>query len=677
MLVNLVLLMGLDQPQSLGPSVLGYAPSEGTAQQAAVISNRTGEGNPSPSGGSKLDADGSEPPAELRVVFPAEAVSRERYVALAAPGLDWQKPVAEAVFPPGQEAVLAVPAGSYRVFCSALGYEPAYGKQVRAEAGKRASFSCEPQPLVAVCGKLLAEDTGQPIAGGTVEVATVGVRPPLLSPLGLAHLQRTFRASSDREGKFCMLGKPTFAAPLRAWAPGFAVTVVPKVVFDKQGQPLPPVVLSREAVVELRLSGVEELFGGLPIWVFLREKGTKDRVVLRELVQELPTELHHVPAGAFEVLLGKDPSPEGAKVLGHVAVDAGESVTVQLSWALARLDGKVQGELGPGSCQVEFLRMREKANTAVAPLQPAGEGEARFSVVLEQPGRHLAMARCKSGEREWARAVGEVEVKTGRSSQKLAFTVEKGSFSLLLGERCASGGCRVYAVTPELVPSKDSGFCTGPVEADGRFTCPVPMGQAVVVAQGPGGTWAGPQLVADGAALAWEAGREVQVAVVDQRGEPVERAWVNAFPLADADMLVAWGRTDEQGLVRLSLPRRDVLLIVVSQGPELGSSAAVCPASRSRCEFVLPPAATLVVRGDVPGWPGIPLVELEGLLLPAHTHAFPVASLGQGMLVRRLPSGSRVRLVELTKEGKRNPLTRPLVLAPGERRTVTLAPRGH
>jgi len=617
---------------------------------------------------------GTEPPAELRVVFPAEAVSRERYVALAPPGLDWQKPVAEAVFPPGQEAVLALPAGSYGVFCSAVGYEPAYGKQVEAEAGKRTSFSCDPEPLVAVCGQLLAEDTGQPIAGGTVEVATVGIRPPFLSPLGLAHLQRTFRASSDREGKFCVLGKPTFAEPLRAWAPGFAVTVVPKVVFDKQGQPLPPVVFSREALVELRLSGVEELFGGLPIWVFLREEGSKDRVVLRELVQELPTELHHVPAGIFDVLVGKDPSPEGAKVLGHVAVDAGELVTLQLSWAQARLDGKVQGELGPGSCQVHFMGMGGIAN---APLQPAGEGEARFSVVLEQPGRHLALISCKSGEREWARALGEVEVKTGRSSQKLAFTVEKGSFSLLLGERCASGSCRVHAVTPGLVESKDYGFCGGPAEADGRFTCPVPMAQAVVVAKGPGGTWAGPQLVADGAALAWEAGREVQVVVLDQRGEPVERAWVSAFPLLEAWMVFASGRTDEQGSVTLSLPRRDVLLIVAPRGRELGSSAAVCPASRSRCDFALPPAATLVVRGDVPGWPGIPLLELEGLLLPANPLAFPLASLGEGMMVRRLPSGSRLRLVELAEDGKKKPLTRPLVLAPGERRTVSLAPRGQ
>ena len=675
MLVNLVLLMGLGQPQTFGPSVVGRAPSDGTVQQAAVMSNRMGAGNPSAGGGFKLEGDGSEPPAELRVVFPAEAASRERYVALAPPGLDWQKPVAEAVFARGEEAILAVPAGSYRVFCSAVGYEPAYGKQVQAEAGKRTSFSCEPQPLVAVvCGKLLAEDTGQPIAGGTVEVATVGIRPPFLSPLGLAHVQRTFRGTSDREGKFCVLGKPAFAAPLRAWAPGFAVTVVPKVVFDKQGQPLPPLVLSREAVVELHLSGVEELFGGLPIWVFLREEGEKDRVVLRELLQELPSELHHVPAGTFEVLVGKDPSPKGARVLGHVAVDAGELVTLRLSWAEARLAGKAQGELGPGSCQVEFVGMQDIANV---PLQPAGEGEARFSLVWEQPGRLLAIASCKSGEREWARALGEVEVKTGRSSQKLAFTVEKGSFSLLLGEGCASGSCRVKAATPGLVPSKEYSFCAGPAQADGRFTCPVPMAQAVVVAEGPGGAWAGPQLVADGAALAWEAGREVQVVVTDQRGEPVERAWVSAFPLPETWLLLAGGRTDEQGSLTLSLPRRDVLLLVAPRGRELGSSSAVCPASRFRCEFVLPPPATLVVRGGLQGWPRIPLLELEGLLLPANPLVFPLASLGEGMLVRRLPSGSRLRLVELAEDGKKKPLTRPLVLAPGERRTVSLPSRGQ
>lgn len=628
-------------------------------------------------------AQGEDKPTKLRVAFPQAVMARERYVALAVAETGWEKPVAEGLFGPGEDAVLAPPPGEYRVFCSALGYEPAFGGEVLLEEGKEKEFSCDVGKLVTVCGTLVSQETGLPVAGGTVEVASVGTKQPFLSPQGLEHVRRTFRVTSDKQGNFCVPGKPGFTAPLHAWAPGFAKTTVPKVLFKDKSPPLPAVVLVREAVVEVHFPDWEGFLGRLPAWLFFLDE-TRREVIHQELIPEFPYEVHHLPAGAYEVLLGSEPVIDTARAVGHVALEAGELAALTLAWVEARLAGTVRGDVDPGSCELLFRRLQGDEWQPKVPLEPGKDGEARFSFVWNRLGRHLVLLHCKQGASEWFRALGEVEVKPGRSFQELAFQVEKARFTVALGGTAAAVGCEeVVAATPGYTVTQDYGLCSGPPGPDGSFGCPLPMAEAVVFTKAAGGLIAGPELVKNGGTLRWEQAREVEFSVTDWRGNAVERAWVTALPVPAAPVVLTSGRTDSTGTVRLSLPPRDVIVTVApkawgaSREEELGSIAMVCAAAQRRCPVALPPPATLVVRGGVQGWSGMPVLELEGLLVPSHPLSFPSRWLGQDLLLPRLPSGWRVRVMELSAEGEPTPLTRPLLLNPGERRGVSLAPRGQ
>ncbi len=163
---------------------------------------------------------------QVRLEAPGgQPIAAERYLAVAGEDHPWADPVAEACLPEGEsEPVWALPAGSYRFVCSALGFHVDYRGRITLREGELVEQTFELQPLVPCTGHVLSAVDGSPIAGA--QVGPVTQFEPYnayhLSRLGQDHLRRNYVAVTNKDGFYSLPVAPGKNVSLWVEFPGLA-----------------------------------------------------------------------------------------------------------------------------------------------------------------------------------------------------------------------------------------------------------------------------------------------------------------------------------------------------------------------------------------------------------------------------------------------------------------------
>ena len=266
-----------------------------------------------------------------------------RYVEVVPVDRPWSEPLAEAAVPWGGEPpAFALPAGKFRVLCSASGYGFTYLESlVKVAAGTSRIVPCRVRKLIPVHGQIVASGSGRTGPEATILPASLAEEefPHRLTALGRTHLERNFVAHPDRAGGFVLQGVAGSKADYWVLAPGFGPLLLADVAFAP-GRQLAPARLVQGGALDLEVR-VPAGFPANRYVVGLREPGRSSAVdpfrkdaVHRLLVQALPADgklrFAGLPASTFEVWLkprrGADPALVPVS-LGTARITTGKQTT--------------------------------------------------------------------------------------------------------------------------------------------------------------------------------------------------------------------------------------------------------------------------------------------------------------------------------------------------------------
>jgi hypothetical protein len=386
-----------------------------------------------------------------------------RYVEVVPVDRPWSEPLAEAAVPWGGEPpVFALPAGRFRVLCSASGYGFTYLQSlVKVAAGTSRVVPCRVGKLIQVRGQIVPAGSGRTGPEATILPASLAEEefPHRLTALGRAHLERNFVAHADLAGGFVLQGVAGSKADYWVLAPGYGPLLLADVVFAP-GRQLAPARLVQGGALDLEV----RLPAGFPAnryVVGLREPGRGSAVdplrkdaVHRLLVQSLPADgevrFAGLPASTFEVWLkprrGADPALLPVS-LGTVRINAGRRTATAL-------------EVPPGTAlPVQPAQRHLRLSAPVPAAAAAREIEQGLSVV-----------RLASGEAQPVR----VEVRVAPGGLEIGGQVPcvpgasyiVGSATLLAEPVTAPPGCGDVAAPLRLHPR---------AEVRGHFLVPLGM----------------------------------------------------------------------------------------------------------------------------------------------------------------------------------------------------------
>jgi hypothetical protein len=270
----------------------------------------------------------------------------ERYVAVVPVERPWSEPLAEALVPFGEAPpIFELPAGKFRVLCSASGHEFSYlHGLVTTVPGTSQVLPCRVRKLTEVRGTILAGFGGRGPERASIVPSFLAEEefPQQLSAVGKAHLERNWVAHPDEAGRFVLRGAAGFKGDYWVLAPGFAPVVLPEVAFSA-GKELAPVKVVQGGALDLHVV-VPPGFPTSRYLVGLRETGRGSAVdvfrkdaVHRLLVKTLPADgavtFSGLPASLLEVWLkprrGSDPALLPVS-LGKVRIKSGTRVSLTM-----------------------------------------------------------------------------------------------------------------------------------------------------------------------------------------------------------------------------------------------------------------------------------------------------------------------------------------------------------
>lgn len=291
-----------------------------------------------------MSAASPAPPGRLHVIVTSpegRAILVERYLAVVQVGQPLSNPVVEVIVAFGaEEPTWELPAGSYRVLWSALGYAHVLRRPFDLAPGGSATEVCVLTPLETLKGRVLSDPGGKPVARalvGPVRAFEVDA-PNGLSPLGQQHAWRNYVCRSDENGAFELHAVAGHRATLLVEAEGMAPGLFPDVTAGA----------GNEKPLELRvkpggsLKVLLQLSGGAP-WTHLflqpgAELGASTKLASRWLLQrrigtEKEVYWRSLPEGTYEVYADclapscRGPAPT---LLGMARVKVGVTTVVTL-----------------------------------------------------------------------------------------------------------------------------------------------------------------------------------------------------------------------------------------------------------------------------------------------------------------------------------------------------------
>ena len=286
------------------------------------------------------------------------AIYSERYLAAVPEASSWNEPARERQLEDGDtaEAVAWIlPAGVYRLVCSADGYWVSYGETFELEAGEERVMSCEPIPTDMVKGRVLLAESGEGLEGVTIGPA--GLFSPntdhRLSKIGYQHLRRISLVKSRADGTYELPRPRDYSAALWAEKPGWEPAFRPSAVPDGETGEWP--------LLEMRpgggsLSVALSTPSGFPrdrYRLILLPLGAGRKTPLPSYLEQIPFPKNDdltwssLPSGRYALLLqarGAETTSGGPETLGYAQVRGPTHISVAVLWEAAEdregADGK-------------------------------------------------------------------------------------------------------------------------------------------------------------------------------------------------------------------------------------------------------------------------------------------------------------------------------------------------
>jgi hypothetical protein len=428
-----------------------------------------------------------------------EIVQGGAYLALAPADGSFREPVAEALSdgsPP--LAVWRVQPGTYRAACLARGFGFSSPPPFGVSSGETVRMVCTVVPASTLTGRVLSQETREPIEGATVTPLPFVVPrfATKWSDLAQEYLRRIFGATTDKQGFYSVFVLPKSRNVFLFEATGAASKRVDNVVVGESPAVLADVVLPQ--------AGVLQVMGSFPpsvdpekyvaiIYSFSQggfDKAEDEEFLRRRLGPDGIAEWRSLAPGYWAVRL--DTGDGHRLTLGSAHVTANGLASLEFGVAGSRLRGVVKGIPSTviSTGRVLLTPGHRIIESGLSPSPETGrENEATFETRLWLPGVYGAVLYLGSN-RESTVALGTVTARVGAEGaiERTFELPSRGLGGVVLNEiGTPVKGAQVLVCTDDRGLFFDSEACVTSSDASGHWRCSwLPAGKLLALARAQG-----------------------------------------------------------------------------------------------------------------------------------------------------------------------------------------------